>query len=102
MPEDGLTVEQALDRLVADGFLRRDGAAVRTTARFQAALARAAYALQRAEAPWLDLRLPIAAALAAHYPDLPDADLAAMVEALLPVEERELAPVLGNPAVAHR
>ncbi len=88
-------VTPALDRLVSDGFLRREPDRLRTTARWQAALARAAAALQRANAPWIDLRLPIATALDEHYRDLPAEELAALVEAMLPVEERELAPVLA-------
>ncbi len=86
--------EAALERLISDGFVRRDPVRPRTTHRWQAALARAAFTLQRAGAPWQDLRLPIAAARAAHYPERPDEERAALVEALLPVEERELAPAL--------
>ena len=102
MPEPALTAERALQRLVADGYLRRDDAELRTTARFHAALARAAYALQRENAPWRDLRLPIAAALAASYGSLADEDLAVIVEAMLAVEERELPPPLKSPVVAER
>ena len=82
----------AIDRLVADGLLRRDGARLRTTRRWQAGLARVAAALQRSDAPWRDLRLPLAAALAAWYPEASDEELAGLVEAALPVEEAELAP----------
>ncbi len=87
----------ALARLVADGFVRLEPEPARTTPRWQAALARAAFALQRAGAPWRDLRLPIAAALAAHYTALPDEELAELVEALLPLEEAALAPRFGPP-----
>jgi hypothetical protein len=92
MPDGG-----ALGRLEGDGLLQRAGPAYRTTSRFQAALARAAYALQRRHAPWTDLRLPLAAALAERYPDLPEAALAELVEAMLAVEEAELAPLFGAP-----
>ncbi len=102
MPDPALTEERALERLVEDGFLRHDDGVLRTTARFQAALARAAYALQRASAPWHDLRLPIAAALAAHYRSLGDQDLAVIVEAMLSVEERELPPAVKSAVVAGR
>jgi hypothetical protein len=82
--------------LLADGFLRREGDRTRTTARWQAAMARVALALQRAGAPWKDLRLPIAAALLERHPDVPDDELAALVEAMLPVEEEELAAAWGE------
>ena len=88
MPDPG-----ALERLVADGLLRREGSRLRTTARWQAGLARAALALQQAGAPWRGLRLPLAAALAARYPEAGDEELAGLVEAVLPVEEGELAPL---------
>ncbi len=83
------------ERLLADGLIRREGDRARTTARWQAAMARAASTLQRAAAPWQDLRLPIAAALLEWYPDAADEELAALVEAMLPVEEAELAASWG-------
>jgi len=86
----------SLDRLVEDGLLRREGDRARTTARWQAALARAALRLQRAGAPWKDLRLPIAAALLERYAEASDEELAALVEAMVPVEEAELAPPARN------
>lgn len=86
----------ALERLIADGYLRRDGARLTATPRWQAALARAALRLQRAQAPWRDLRLPIAAALAEPYAALDDEALATLVEAMVAVEEPGLAPVLGG------
>ena len=90
MPE-----RDALERLIEDGFVRRDGTRLRTSPRWQAALARAALGLQRSSAPWQDLRLPIAAALCEHYRGVPDEDIAHLVEAMLPVEEGELAPLFG-------
>lgn len=83
-------------RLVGDGLLRLDGERPRTTPRWQAAMARAALALQRQGAPWSDLRLPIVVALVERYPDASDDEIADLVEAVLPVEEAELAP-LGAP-----
>jgi hypothetical protein len=88
----------ALERLVEDGLLQRDPQRLRTSPRWQAAMARAALALQRAGAPWTDLRLPIAAALLERYPDLGDADLAPLVEAMFAVEEAEQPPLLGGAA----
>lgn len=85
-----------VERLIADGLLRRDGDRTRTTAGWQAAMARAALALQRAAAPWRDLRLPLAAALLERYPGATDEELAALVEAMLPVEEAELGAALGG------
>jgi hypothetical protein len=89
-----------LAQLIADGLVRREGQRCRTTARWQAALARAALGLQRAGAPWGGLRLPVAAALAERYPGLGDDALADLVEAMLPVEEAELAAVLPPAAAA--
>lgn len=85
---------EPLDRLVAAGLVRREGERTRTTARWQAAMARAALLLQRAGAP-MDLRLPVVAALLERFPDEPEEPLAALVEAMLPIEEAELAPLWG-------
>jgi len=84
------------EQLLEDGLIRREGDRTRTTPRWQAAMARAAVALQRAQAPWQDLRLPIAAALLERYPGATDEELAALVEAMLPVEEAELAAAWGG------
>jgi hypothetical protein len=86
---------QALERLVADGFLRREGGRTRTAPRWQAAMARAAARLKQEAAPWRDLRLPIAAALLESYPALDDELLVSLVDAMMHVEESELAAVLG-------
>jgi len=92
MPEDA-----AVRRLIEDGFLDHGETGLRTTRRWQGALARAAFALQRAGAPW-DLRLPIAAALADHDPALSDRELAELVEAMVPVQEAELQRLVGSAA----
>jgi len=92
MPE-----EVALATLFADGLLRRDAERTRTTPRWQAAVARAAARLQRAGAPWKDLRIPIAAALVELYPAIGDEKLVPLVEAMLPVEASEFASALGLP-----
>jgi hypothetical protein len=75
-----------LAALEADGLVAREGAAVRPTRRWQAAMARAARRLAREDAPWRDLRLPIAVALVELRGDLADEEIARRVEALLPVE----------------
>ncbi len=82
--------------LESDGLIRRDGDRLRTTPRWQAAMARSALALQRANAPWRDLRLPIVAALLERYPEAPDDELAELVEAMIPIEEAELAAAWGE------
>ncbi len=87
-----------LDVLLGDGLVRRDGDRARTTPRWQAAMARAALRLQRGGAPWTDLRLPIVAALVEQYPDASDEEVAALVEAVMPIEEAELAAAWGAPA----
>ena len=76
-------------------MLRREAGRIRTTARWQAAMVRAAARLQGEAAQWSGLRLPIAAALVETFPSLSDDELASMVEAMLPVEEAELAAVFG-------
>ncbi len=87
---------EPLEELLSAGMIRRDGERLRTTPRWQAAMARAALALQRAGAPWKDLRLPIAAALLERYPDATDDELAALIEAMLRIEEAELAAAWGG------
>lgn len=79
-----------LARLEADGLVRSGPEGARTTVRWQAAMARAAFRLYGDDAPWQDLRLPIALALLDVYRDLGDVELAALAEALLPIEAREL------------
>jgi hypothetical protein len=93
MPEQ----REPLQRLLDDGFVKAEPTRLRTTPRWQATMARAALALQHRGAPWQDLRLPIAAALAEHYDRLSDEELAQLVEAMLPVEEAELGAVVGPP-----
>lgn len=86
---------KALEVLVAGDLLRREAGRTRTTRRWQAAMARAAARLQQEAAPWRDLRLPIATALVESYPSMSDEALASLVEAMLAVEESELAPAFG-------
>jgi len=88
-----------LARLEADGWVRSGPQGARTTARWQAAMARAALRLYRNEAPWQDLRLPIAAALLDAYQGLTDLELAELVEVMLPIEQAELRGA-GTPASA--
>jgi hypothetical protein len=92
MPERAWPV----DVLLGDGFLVREGGRLRTTPRWQAALARAALTLQRSGEPWRDLRLPVIMAMAHRYGERPDEELAALVEAMLPIEEAALPPLFGE------
>jgi hypothetical protein len=86
---------EPLERLLAEGLVRREGERTRTTARWQGAMARAALALQRAGAP-MDLRLPVVAALLERFPAAGDEELAELVEVMLPIEEAELASLWGR------
>jgi hypothetical protein len=85
-----LAEESALARLAADGLVCIDSGEARTTARWQAVMARAAHRLYRGGAPWQDLRLPITVALLDACPELGDDEIADLVEAMLPIEQREL------------
>ena len=89
MPEDAL-----LRRLEADGIVRFEPSGrPRTTRKWQSAMARAAFHLYGAGDDGLDLRVPVAlAAVELYGPDLPDAEVAVLVEAILPIEEGELHP----------
>jgi hypothetical protein len=81
MPDHG-----TLAALEADGLVARDGSGFHPTRRWRGAMARAARRLAREQAPWRDLRLPIAVALVELRGDLGDDELARRVEALLPIE----------------
>ncbi len=88
--------EEALGLLEAEGLLKRDAACYRTTRRWQAAMSRAAWQLLCAgdDGRGGDLRAPIALALLELRGELPDEDTARFVEVLLPIEARELDPLL--------
>jgi hypothetical protein len=76
-------------RLTADGLLRHEESAVRTTRRWQTAMARAVVRLARAgdDSDGDDIRIPIAAALLDLYGDrFDDDELAAAVAAMVPIE----------------
>lgn len=77
-------------RLTEDGLIVERAGAPRTTRAWQGAMARAALVLFQRDESWRDLRLPIAVALAGRYGELPDEELAELIEAILPIETAEL------------
>ncbi|HEX9242547.1 MAG TPA: hypothetical protein VF875_08925 [Anaeromyxobacter sp.] len=87
-----------LDRLAAEGLVRLQSGRARTTPRWQATMARAALGLQQSGAPWKDLRLPVVTAMIERFPDATDEEIADLVEAMVAVEEAELAPLWGGTA----
>jgi hypothetical protein len=87
LPGASSELDRALYRLETDGLVARDHGELRTTRKWQGAMARAAVRLYRAGDPGHDLRVPIAAALLEVYPSaVGDEELAELVEAMLPVE----------------
>jgi len=89
--------EAALVRLKADGLLAvRDGR-VRTTRRWQSAMARAASRLFEAGDAGEDLRVPIASALLELYGDsLGEDEVVGMLAVMMPIEHQELRPKLAS------
>jgi hypothetical protein len=83
----------ALTALERDGLVARVGAELRTTKRWQSAMMRAAFRLLGSGDDGNDLRVPVASAFVELYGDeLSTDELARYVEAMLPIEERELHP----------
>src|SRR5690348_15134314 len=83
----------AIDRLEADGLVEWRQGHRRTTRKLQSAMARAAARLLSSTGDGEDVRVPIACALFELYGEqLSDAQLAQLVEALLPIELAELDP----------
>ena len=83
-----------LQRLEADGVVRFEpGGRPRTTRKWQSAMARAAFRLYGTGDEGDDLRVPVAFAVVEIYGrELPDEEVASLVEAMVPIEERELDP----------
>jgi hypothetical protein len=80
-----------LQRVEQDGLAVREGGVLRTTRKWQRAMARAALHLYEGGDPGADLRVPIASALLELYGDrVEDEELAALVETMLPIELRAL------------
>ena len=90
-PRTETEVPAALARLAADGWIERQGAACKTSRRFQRAMTRAAAALYENGDPGDDLRVPIALALLDTYQSsIDDEVLAELVETMLPIEATSL------------
>jgi hypothetical protein len=86
--------EEAIEgRLVRADLLRSAGGRLRTTRRWQSAMARAAGELYGQKLPF-DLRLPIAMALTEIFgAELPSDELVELIDAMLPIELAELEPL---------
>jgi hypothetical protein len=85
------TQQQVLGELENDGLIVRDEDVLRTTRRWQGAMARAAQRLYEKGDAGEDLRIPIVLALLEIYGGtIPDERLADYAEAMLPVEARSL------------
>jgi hypothetical protein len=88
---DPTNAATAVRRVEEDGLAARVGGVLRTTRKWQRAMARAALHLYERRDPGDDLRIPIASALLELYGDqAEDEELAALVEAMLPIELRAL------------
>jgi hypothetical protein len=96
--------EQAIQRLARAGILEREGAAWRTTPVWQKALMRAESKVVDFEEGVDNPRLPIGYALVDIFgTKIPEPELEAMVEAILPLEigeEEELEPDVEEEEVA--
>jgi hypothetical protein len=77
-------------RLERDGLIEQTDLGIRTTRRWHAAVARAAFQLFREGEELTDVRVPIALALSENYADVPDASLALAVRVMFPIAVGEL------------
>lgn len=85
--------EAVVERLLSDGCLRRVDGRLRTTRRWQGAMARAAKRLAFEGDPFDDLRVPIAAAMLETYgSETTDEELMGLIAVMLPIEADELSP----------
>jgi hypothetical protein len=89
--------EEAIAQLTAAELVSLHEGRLRTTRRWQGALARAAARLYAEGAPWKDLRLPIVETLV-EVLSVDDDTLVACVEVMLGVEVDELGRGLLRPA----
>lgn len=87
MALDPFRMQRALIRLENRGLIERNGDELKTTPRWQSAMARSAIRLYRCGDALDDLRVPIALALVDVFGSALDGDLLAdFVEAMLPIE----------------
>ena len=88
MPES-----EALAGLLERGVIVGEGTCFRTTARWHAAMARAALRLSvEGSGDGRDLRVPVVLALLDFFRDASDGELSLLVDALLPIEIAEVEP----------
>lgn len=88
MPDGG-----AERRLIGAELVSSSGGRLRTTRRWQSAMARAAGELYGQKLPF-DLRLPIAMALTEIFgAEVPSDELVELIDAMLPIELSELEPL---------
>jgi hypothetical protein len=87
----------AVADLKAAGLLEASPDGLRTTRRWHAAMSRAASRLHESGAPWMDLRLPVVAALAELVP-CDDETLVRYAAEMLSVEASELTQPRRGPA----
>jgi len=78
-------VSEIIDRLVADGFLRRLDDHCVAAPRWHAAVARAAKALMARGEDLIDLRAPVAWALNESYADESEDELVEMIAVMTPL-----------------
>ena len=87
----GDDIQRALRRLENDGLVEQADGALRTTRKWQGAMARAALQLMEAGDSGDDLRVPIVRALIEIYgTDTTDDELTTLTAAMLPIEARSL------------
>jgi len=85
--------DAALALLAKDGLIAQRDDRWRTTARWQAAMMRAALRLLARNDGGGDLRVPVVTALCELFGDeLSDEEIAALATAMLPIEQHELRP----------
>ena len=80
-----------LERLEADGLLRRQPRGTVLTKRWHSALARASLALYESGETLTDMRAPVAHALMDMYPDEADESVVVAIGVILPIVIAELA-----------
>jgi hypothetical protein len=97
MPDRHTDTSSLRQKLQRDGLIEERAGQWRTTSRWMGAMSRSALSLLTRGERGSDLRVPIALALVDVYGEEASEDeLAALVEVMLPIEHRELAPPLAK------